>query len=62
MLENDPLDPDELTPEEFQGYIDSLPARSNLRRYSREEIMKYLANREPAQPEEPGEPHQIVRD
>lgn len=53
-------DEDEASEAEILRYFAALPAKSGLRRYSREEIRRYLATRPPVQPEEPGEPHQIV--
>lgn len=47
---------------EVQRYVDALPAKSQLRRYSREQLRQYLAQRPPAEPEPPSEPHQIVRE
>jgi len=52
-------DPDEA---EVQRYLELVKAKPGLRRFSREELLRYLALRPPAQPEPPGEPHQIVRE
>lgn len=53
---------DEVSDEDIQRYLDAVKVKPGLRRYSREQIMRYLAQRPPAQPEPPGEPHQIVRE
>jgi hypothetical protein len=45
---------------EVQRYLELVKAKPQLRRYSREELRRYLATRPPAQPEPPSEPHQIV--
>lgn len=44
---------------EARRYLDRVKPR--LRRFSREELKRYLAQRPPATPEPPGEPHRVER-
>lgn len=45
---------------DVERYMAMVKAHPQLRRFSREELRRYLAMRPPAQPEPPSEPHQIV--
>jgi len=47
---------------DVERYLALVKAHPQLRRFSREELRRYLAMRPPAQPEPPSEPHQIVRE
>lgn len=51
---------DEPDAEEVKRYLELVKAKPHLRRFTREELRRYLATRPPAQPEPPSEPHQIV--
>lgn len=48
--------------EEVQRYLQLVKAQPHLKRYSREQLRQYLANRPPAEPEPLSEPHRIVQD
>jgi len=58
LLENGDEDAD-LNVERYMAMVKAHP---QLRRFTREELQRYLATRPPAQPELPSEPHQIVRE
>lgn len=45
---------------DVQRYLDMVKAQPHLKRLTKEQLRRYLATRPPAQPEPPGEPHQIV--
>lgn len=54
------VEADEPDDEEVKRYLELVKAKPHFRRFSREELRRYLATRPPAQPEPPSEPHQIV--
>lgn len=58
LLETEP-DPEDVNVERYLALVKQHP---QLRRFSREELRRYLATRPPAQPEPPSEPHQVVRE
>jgi hypothetical protein len=53
------LEVEEVDAAEMERYLALVKAKPQLKRYSREQLARYLATRPPAEPEPPSEPHQM---
>ena len=49
-----------MTDREIKRYLSGVKPRPGLKRYSNAQLRRFLARRQPALPEPPGEPHRIV--